>query len=309
MKAFDYKLDKHIISKPSASYELVDAYENDTGPGPDPDALCFDMVGETDSRWNLTIKRILLQKLADEVDLGNVVNCEGQTEAYWKDAIHERFKKLRDQWRRGQYKMMPSGEYETDGEYTIRMTSEREVAQKAARHLTRRRAVCGNLETRHEIESLMHVYLQRYLRHLKVIELEIQVKRETEAEDLQAWLYLRDLLVQLTPDGMSSDESGLKDRQRVYFVKFIPWRHEQVAEYLEILENARVDDKDLWDPRGGMPGKRIRRYTGNTIVTKRRVIQNLPRPLYSETWLTNGGNALRVKVDAGTFQWAEALLR
>jgi hypothetical protein len=266
------------------------------------------MVGETDSRWNLTVKRILLQKLADEVGLGNIVNCEGQTEAYWKDAIHERFKKLRDQWRRGQYKMMPSGEFETEEEYTARMMSEREVAQKAARHLTRRRAVRGNLESRYEIESLIHVYLQRYLRHLKVIELEIQVKRETEADDLPSWLYLRDLLVQLTPDGMSSDESGNEDRQVVYFVKFVPWRREELAKYMEILENARVDDKDLWDPRGGRPGKRIRRYTGNAIVSKRRVVQNLPRSLYSETWLNNGGNALRVKVDAGTFQWAQALL-
>lgn len=308
MAAFDYKQDKDITSKPSASYEVVDAYEKNIGPGPDHNALCFDMVGETDSRWNLTVERILLQKFVEEVGLGNIINCDGQTEAYWKDAIRERFKKLREQWRNGQYKMKPSGEFETDEEYTARMVIEREVAQKAARHLTRRRAVCDTLDSRYEIESLIHVYLQRYLRHLKVVELEIQVKRETEAEDLQSWLYLRDLLIQLTPDGMSSDDSGDENHQVVYYVKVMPWRREELANFMETLEKARVDDRDLWDPRGGKPGKRIQRYTGNAIVSKRRVVQHLPRSLYSETWLNNGGNALRVKVDAGTFQWAQALL-
>ena len=137
MAAFDYNQDKDITSKPSASYEAVEAFENNIGPGPELDALCFDMVGETESRWNLSVQQILLQKFLEGVDLGIVINCDGQTEAYWKDAIRERFKKLRDQWRRGQYKMMESGLFETDEVYTKRMLLEREVAQKAARHLTR----------------------------------------------------------------------------------------------------------------------------------------------------------------------------
>jgi len=153
MAAFDYKQDKDITSKPSASYEAVEAFEKNIGPGPERDALCFDMVGETGSRWNLSVERILLQTFLEGVSLGNVVNCDGQTEAYWKDAIRERFKKLRDQWRRGQYKMMESGEFETDEQYTIRMISERDVAQRAARHLTRRRTVCDTLDARHKMET------------------------------------------------------------------------------------------------------------------------------------------------------------
>jgi len=152
------------------------------------------------------------------------------------------------------------------------------------------------------------VYLQRYLRHLKVIELEIAVKRETEAEDLQSWIYLRDLIIALTPDGFSSDQTGTRNGQVVYYVKVVTWRNEELVKFMETLEKARVEDRDLWDPRGGMPGQRLRRYTGSAIVSKRRVVQHLPRALYSETWLNNGGNALRVKVDAGAFQWAQALL-
>jgi hypothetical protein len=144
---------------------------------------------------------------------------------------------------------------------------------------------------------------------MKVVELEIQLRQETGGEDLEGWQYVRNLLLHLTVDGMSSDESAVVDHQVVYYVKIIPWRKEQVNEIMEILENARVDDKELWDPRGGKPIQRIRRYTGNALKSHRRTIKNLPRSLYAQRWLSKAGNAARVKVSKETFQWVDVILR
>jgi len=144
---------------------------------------------------------------------------------------------------------------------------------------------------------------------MKVVEMEIQLSQETGGEDLAGWKYIKDILLRLGTDGMSSDETGVADRQTAYYVKIIPWRREQVNKVMEILEDTRIDDSDLWDPRGGKPLPRIRRYAGNALKSQRRTVKNLPRALYSDRWLSKSGNAARVKVSRDTFQWVDVELK
>ena len=144
---------------------------------------------------------------------------------------------------------------------------------------------------------------------MKVVELEINLRKETGARDLRVWEYIKKLLVHLTPDGMSSDETTVVDHRVAYYIKIIPWRREEVGEIMAILENARIDDKDLWDTRGGKPFPRIRNYAGNGLRSTRHIVKNMPRSLYSERWLSKVGNAARVKVSSETFKWVDVLLR
>jgi hypothetical protein len=144
---------------------------------------------------------------------------------------------------------------------------------------------------------------------MKVVELEIDLRKETGARDLEVWEYFKRLLLHLTPDGMSSDETTVVDHRVAYYVKIIPWRREEVTEIMAISENARVDDKDLWDSRGGKPFPRIRKFGGNGLKSTRHIVKTLPRSLCSERWLSKSGNAARVKVSKETFKWVDIVLR
>jgi hypothetical protein len=135
--------DKDIITQPSASYQDIYEYEEEIGDGPDIDCLIFDMKGPLDSRWNIEALRLLRQGFEQAIQAKElrVAGCADQSTLYWQDAFTERLKRLRNEWKNGQFQMKASGERETEDEWRERITQERELALKKARHLTRRRAV------------------------------------------------------------------------------------------------------------------------------------------------------------------------
>jgi hypothetical protein len=135
--------DKEIISKPSASYQDIYEYEEETGDGPDIDHLIFDMKGPLDSRWNIEALRLLRQGFEDAIEAKEIraAGCAGQSTQYWQDAFTERLKKLRNTWKTGQFQIKSSGERETEEEWRARIMQEQEEVLKKARHLTRRRTV------------------------------------------------------------------------------------------------------------------------------------------------------------------------
>jgi len=131
------------VKSPSAPRQDVYAYEQETGEGPDPRHLIFDMKGPLDSRWNIEALRILQKGFEDAIQAKEwiVARCEGQSPLYWKDAFTNRLKKLRKHWVKGQYKVKPSGERETHEEWKLRVKHQEDEELKKSRHLSRRTSV------------------------------------------------------------------------------------------------------------------------------------------------------------------------
>jgi hypothetical protein len=132
--------DKDIVKSPSASRQDVHAYEQEVGEGPDPRRIIFDMKGPLDSRWNIEALQILQQSFEDAIQAKEriVARCEGQSQLYWQDAFTNRLKRLRRQWDKGQFKVKPSGERESNDEWQLRVVQEEQDELKKARHLSRR---------------------------------------------------------------------------------------------------------------------------------------------------------------------------
>jgi hypothetical protein len=70
----------------------------------------------------------------------------------------------------------------------------------------------------------------------------IELRQEDNAEDLDAWEFLHDVLQTLGEDGMSSDESDIDTRTgtEVYYNKKMPWRRDVARE----IERSRQTNKE-----------------------------------------------------------------
>ena len=64
----------------------------------------------------------------------------------------------------------------------------------------------------------------------------IAVRAEEPNSDRDAWEWLRDLLLTLRSDGMSSDES---DSEGNRLVTVMPWRRREIAGYMDLIDEER----------------------------------------------------------------------
>jgi hypothetical protein len=94
------------------------------------------------------------------------------------------------------------------------------------------------------------------------------------------WKWLRDIVVQLGPEGMSSDESEIEDKVRiVYNAKVLPWRR-NIDKELNVIDAGRIENLTTFGRQGSKP---VKRYRSN-LQSTRKPVEGLPRAFYNGDW-------------------------
>lgn len=102
---------------------------------------------------------------------------------------------------------------------------------------------------------------------------------------------------------MSSEESDIEnDIECVLQVKNMAWCR-GIERELNIIDNQRVLDDEIFAPQGSKPMKRIRASGNSTTV--RNPVTGLPKALYNGRWFDGltGGQVERLNVSDETFRW------
>ncbi|KAG2054469.1 hypothetical protein BDR06DRAFT_854248, partial [Suillus hirtellus] len=186
----------------------VYAYEYEDGPGPNCKHLAFDLKGGPKSPWNDKVIGLLLEELQRRGDQESWPFR--RSEAYFKEVLQDRYKRLRTVWMAAQPKVTAKGGLETPEEVEQRLITKKDEALKVTRQTTRRKNTDGN------------------------------------KEDLPAWQWLQRLVRTLGEGGMSSEESDVKnDIETVLRVKNMTWRR-AIERELDIINHQRMVDDDIF---------------------------------------------------------------
>ena len=100
--------------------------------------------------------------------------------------------------------------------------------------------------------------------------------------DAVAWRFLNDIIITLGSDGMSSEDSEGEDTEPIFCTHILPWRKD-ITKELNIIDQQRQRDSDVFSPRGAKAAKRIR--SDNFSKSERKAVKGLPRPFYDQSWL------------------------
>jgi hypothetical protein len=132
----------------------------------------------------------------------------------------------------------------------------------------------------------------------------IELKQEDNAEDLEVWEFLHDVLQTLGEDGMSSDESDIDTRTgtEVYYNKKMPWRRD-VAREMKIIDGERSKDRQIKSRRGAKEVVRIK--NGAKGDTRRSAPKGRPKSFYDKDWLRaqSKKNHRALEISGDHFDW------
>ncbi|KAI6159941.1 hypothetical protein EDD17DRAFT_1607151 [Pisolithus thermaeus] len=213
------------------------------------------------SLWNGAIIDSVLQELQ--------TRCRDEnwpihwSDTYLRALIVDRYTRLRTMWRKTQPKLTEKGTLETPAETETRLVAERETMLKANHQTTRRR--------------------NKYYWQTVVIKNLVKLKMEEKEDDVDAWKWLKDLITSLGEHGMSSEESGVKNKVEVVLrVKNLPWRH-SIERELDLIDLQQLLNGDIFAPQGARPLQRIR-APGNP-ASARPAVKGLPIALYDRLWI------------------------
>lgn len=105
------------------------------------------------------------------------------------------------------------------------------------------------------------------------------------------WKWLSEVVKELGPDGMSSDESDEEDLMPVFRVKPMPWRRD-ISKELQIIDSHSKKGVSM----GPKAAKRVKalRSTSN-----RKAAEGLPKSFYHDDWLAHNPNS----ASDTTFPW------
>ncbi|KIJ68876.1 hypothetical protein HYDPIDRAFT_25128 [Hydnomerulius pinastri MD-312] len=118
--------DADFITHAQAVLDDVHAYEYEDSPGPDLEALAFDLTQSYRSTWNSSILELLLCELQQR--------CDDQhwpvkkPDNYLREVLQNRYKKLRTTWMKAQPKLTKNGVQETPAEVEARLKYRRHAA-------------------------------------------------------------------------------------------------------------------------------------------------------------------------------------
>ncbi|KAI6141050.1 hypothetical protein BKA82DRAFT_3948957, partial [Pisolithus tinctorius] len=186
------------------------------GPGPDSDALVFDMMRNANSPWNSAIIDLLLQELRTRSTEENWPTV--RSERYLRALLVDRYKRLRMTWRKAQPKLTKHGIVETPAETEAQLIEEREEVLKLSCRTTR----------------------PTILEHI------MKLKTNEGDADAAAWTWLQDLVLRLGEHGASSEESDVENEvEGVLRVKNMKWRR-HIEQELDIVDLQRFLDVDTF---------------------------------------------------------------
>jgi hypothetical protein len=136
----------------------------------------------------------------------------------------------------------------------------------------------------------------------------IKHKEANKASDLASWKWLSAVVDRLGTDGMSSDDSSMEGVETVYRVKNMAWRRD-INRYLDIIDDERKENSDIYCPQGAKPIKRIRGH--RNPVSTRAPVQELPRTFYDDDWYgldSEEHRLLTLNVSEEAFTWFNLLV-
>ena len=245
--------DKDWHGHQEADRPAVEAY-NTRGEGvPSINNIRFDMrtSGSTVSPWNYVLFEHLLDTF--KADNATFISDNNITDRYINDLIEDKFSRGRQTWRGGQPKLKSTGALETPEECEARVLLADERLKERARTDQRRRNVSALLQL---TTSRFHHLPQKFERRHATVEKVIALHVGNPESDVAVWRFLEKVLDLLGPDGMSSEDTCDGLPETVFRVKVLEWRR-PMDDHMEIIDNQRVLDRDLFSRQGSRPGKRL----------------------------------------------------
>ncbi|KAG2120410.1 uncharacterized protein F5147DRAFT_766328 [Suillus discolor] len=216
---FKIAQDTDFIVHEAASREDVFSYEYEDGPGPDLKNLAFDLKNGSKTPWNSKIVDLLLEEIQKRCDEEKWPFQ--RSEVYFREILHNRYKRLHMIWTAAQPKVTAKGILETPVEVEKRLITKKDETLKATHQTMRQR--------------------NKYRRRVVVVDNLVKQTADENEEDLPAWRWLQRLIKMLGEGGMSSEESDVEnDIETVLHVKNMIWRQAVEREMTSLIT------KDLW---------------------------------------------------------------
>ena len=100
------------------------------------------------------------------------------------------------------------------------------------------------------------------------------------------WKASYDMVLNLGPSGMSSDESEEEDGRTIYVVKARAWRSQVVNKRCKFIDRDRVTTSSLGGAPAGNPPRKRKRVIRPAPSSRDPVI-GCPENYYSERWVAN----------------------
>ena len=124
---------------------------------------------------------------------------------------------------------------------------------------------------------------------------------QTSQDDRHIWEWLERLLLHLTPNGMSSEETEIGINKK-FCVKILVWRR-SMDDYLELIDRQRLNGSGF-SVVGSTPIRRLR--YGRTTQSNRPAPTGLLEVLYEPDWLEStdeGYREVTLSVSRDKFEW------
>ncbi|KAL5512131.1 hypothetical protein ACEPAG_3652 [Sanghuangporus baumii] len=231
----------------------VDAYNRSGEQGPTPSDLRLDVFGQCTSRWNKRVIEIIYE---DILQHKGVASLPQEFENAYRSAIAHKIRRARYFCRKLIPRIKEPGVLETMLEVFHRSKQQTVDRQKTNRHNNRR----------------LKIYRERVETCLKCL----PVQHDPDSP----WSYLAREVLELGPDGMSSDESDVGEaNQRIFHVKTLPWRTKDAEKQFQFIDKQC---HALKKNRGSGPRNRIRDHK---FVSTRQAPSGRAGIIYNTEWL------------------------
>ncbi|KAG1774993.1 hypothetical protein EV702DRAFT_1199843 [Suillus placidus] len=266
--AFHATKDEEFMLHVSASHEAILSFAHETGPGPDPLAMQWDMTTTHNSMWNQHVIYLLCSQYATMQVANGWARRSSQS---IRDNITLKFGQCCKCWRRAQPLSLSDGTRETVQQVGDRLMDQTNERLRLARVLTCR---ATKFETRKKVTSTL-----------------LSDRIATGKHDQAVWEYLQGIVENLGKDGMSSDESEHEDGDvQVFRRKSMPWRADFTHE-MQIIDQQCLMGAAVFTPCGSKPAKCLRNAKSKSSQT---AIEGLPRAFYDASWLIDQRSSFTV---------------
>ncbi|KAJ7496351.1 hypothetical protein B0H11DRAFT_1910112 [Mycena galericulata] len=223
---------------------------NDGIEGPAPDQFTLDFsTGYRSSLWNAAIiEKFTVSIQAARRDDPNGWGVPDISDEYISGELFNQLKQSQEAWAKWCPRLLPG---------TIQMENEAQIAARVKQTDKKRR----QRATQNSAKA-----------------------RSSDEPDLVVWEYLKNVLMRLGKDGMSSEEEGVDTSGLapvpVYFIKLCIWRADPLADYMDLIDKSIPDVKAA---KGTPLTPRIRKPSNG--LGSSAAPPGLPRKMYDEFWL------------------------